>query len=43
MIITISRMFGSGGSDVAALVARRLGWSLLDNAGFGEGYPDLER
>lgn len=32
MIITISRMFGSGGSDVAALVARQLGWSLLDNA-----------
>ena len=32
MIITISRMFGSGGSDVAARVARQLGWSLLDNA-----------
>lgn len=32
MIITISRMFGSGGSDVAANVARQLGWSLLDNA-----------
>ena len=32
MIITISRMFGSGGSDVAARVARHLGWSLLDNA-----------
>lgn len=31
MIITVSRMFGSGGSDVAARVARRLGWSLLDN------------
>jgi CMP/dCMP kinase len=31
-IITISRMYGSGGSDVAALVAQRLGWSLLDNA-----------
>jgi cytidylate kinase len=31
-IITISRMFGSGGSDVAALVARELGWALLDNA-----------
>ena len=25
-------MFGSGGSDVAARVARQLGWSLLDNA-----------
>lgn len=32
MIITISRMFGSGGSDVAARVARELGWALLDNA-----------
>jgi cytidylate kinase len=32
MIITISRMFGSGGSDVAARVARELGWTLLDNA-----------
>ena len=32
MIITVSRMFGSGGSDVAARVARKLGWSLLDNA-----------
>ena len=31
-VITISRMFGSGGSDVAARVARSLGWSLLDNA-----------
>ena len=30
-IITISRMYGSGGSDVAARVAQRLGWSLLDN------------
>ena len=32
MIVTISRMFGSGGSDVAARVAKELGWSLLDNA-----------
>jgi cytidylate kinase len=32
VIVTISRMFGSGGSDVAARVARGLGWSLLDNA-----------
>jgi CMP/dCMP kinase len=32
VIVTISRMFGSGGSDVAARVARQLGWSLLDNA-----------
>lgn len=32
MIVTISRMFGSGGSDIAARVAQRLGWTLLDNA-----------
>jgi cytidylate kinase len=32
MIITISRMFGSGGSEVAERVARALGWTLLDNA-----------
>jgi len=31
-IITISRMYGSGGSEVAARVARALGWTLLDNA-----------
>jgi cytidylate kinase len=31
-IITISRMYGSGGSEVAALVARALDWTLLDNA-----------
>ncbi len=31
-VITISRSYGSGGSEVAARVARTLGWSLLDNA-----------
>lgn len=31
-IVTISRLFGSGGSDVAAHVADALGWTLLDNA-----------
>jgi cytidylate kinase len=31
-VITISRMFGSGGSEVAAHVADALGWALLDNA-----------
>ncbi len=30
-ILTVSRLFGSGGSEVAALVAKQLGWSLLDN------------
>ncbi len=31
-IITVSRLYGSGGSEVAARVASSLGWSLLDNA-----------
>src|SRR3954469_5145705 len=30
--VTISRMYGSGGSDVAEHVARSLGWTLYDNA-----------
>src|SRR4051812_20008279 len=29
--VTISRMYGSGGSDVAERVARSLGWTLYDN------------
>jgi len=31
-IVTVSRMYGSGGSEVAARVAHMLGWTLLDNA-----------
>ena len=31
-VITISRLYGSGGSEVAELVSKELGWSLLDNA-----------
>lgn len=31
-IITVSRMYCSGGSNVAARVADMMGWSLLDNA-----------
>ena len=31
MLITISRQFGAGGSTVARLVARQLGWSVVDN------------
>lgn len=31
-VITISRMFGSGGSEIAELVASALGWTLLDDA-----------
>src|SRR5690242_10335063 len=30
-VITISRMYGSGGSEVAERVANALGWSLFDN------------
>lgn len=30
-ILTVSRLYGSGGSEVAARVAKSLGWSLLDN------------
>src|SRR6476620_5166574 len=31
-VITVSRMYGSSGSEVAELVANTLGWSLFDNA-----------
>lgn len=31
MLITISRQYGAGGSEVARLVAGRLGWSVVDN------------
>jgi Cytidylate kinase len=31
-VITISRQYGSGGSEVAERVARALGWTLYDNA-----------
>ncbi len=30
-LITITRQYGSGGSDIARLVARALGWTLIDN------------
>ena len=30
-VVTITRQFGSGGSEVAERVARALGWPLLDN------------
>jgi cytidylate kinase len=31
-ILTVSRLYGSGGSEVAALTAKLLGWTLLDNS-----------
>lgn len=30
-VITITRQYGAGGSEVARLVAERLGWQLIDN------------
>jgi cytidylate kinase len=30
-LITITRQYGSGGSDIARLVAKALGWTLIDN------------
>ena len=30
-VVTVSRMYGSGGSEVAELVAKALGWELIDN------------
>ena len=32
MFITISRQYAAGGSRVAALVAKKLVWSVVDNA-----------
>jgi cytidylate kinase len=31
MLITISRQYGAGGSEVARMVAERLGWTVVDN------------
>ena len=31
MLITISRQYGAGGSEIAARVAKALGWRLVDN------------
>ncbi|HXT14464.1 MAG TPA: cytidylate kinase-like family protein [Gemmatimonadaceae bacterium] len=31
-VITVSRMYGSGGSEVAERVAARMGWPVFDNA-----------
>lgn len=30
-LVTITRQYGSGGSEIARLVARALGWTLIDN------------
>jgi cytidylate kinase len=31
MLVTVSRQYGAGGSEVARLIAERLGWSFVDN------------
>jgi len=31
-MLTVSREYGSGGAQIASIVARRLGWQLLDSA-----------
>ncbi len=46
-VITVSREFGAGGGEVAALLARKLGWELLDRellhrAAAVEHVPDAE-
>ena len=30
-LVTVTRQYGSGGSDIARLVAKALGWTLIDN------------
>ncbi len=48
-VITISREFGSGGSEVARILAQRLGWKLIDDplvaeiAQRADVSPDLAR
>jgi len=40
--ITISREYGSGGGEIAARLARRLGWQLLDHAVIAQTARELE-
>ncbi len=35
-VVTITRQYGAGGSEVARLVAARLGWTVIDNEFVGE-------
>ena len=30
-VITVSRQFGSGGAEIAKLIAKQLGWAVVDN------------
>ncbi|MFL5588920.1 MAG: AAA family ATPase, partial [Ktedonobacteraceae bacterium] len=40
--ITISREYGSGGGEIAARLARRLGWQLIDHAIIEQTARELE-
>ena len=40
--ITISREYGSGGGEIAARLARRLGWQLIDHAIIEQTASELE-
>jgi cytidylate kinase len=40
--ITISREYGSGGGEIAARLARRLGWQLIDHAVIEQTASELE-
>ena len=40
--ITISREYGSGGGEIAARLARRLGWQLIDHAIVEQTASELE-
>src|SRR5258708_23936655 len=40
--ITISREYGSGGGEIAARLARRLGWRLIDHAVIEQTARELE-
>src|SRR5690348_8268252 len=40
--VTISREYGSGGGEIAARVARRLGWQLIDHVVIERTANELE-
>src|SRR5258706_2435249 len=40
--ITISREYGSGGGEIAARLAHRLGWQLIDHAVIEQAARELE-
>src|SRR5437016_14586021 len=40
--ITISREYGSGGGEIGARLARRLGWQLIDHAVIEQTARELE-